>query len=197
MFNNIFNDHIYQNKKALIMANYLPACQQDLKILQALLTDFEIIQKINCYPKQEIISFLTNNKNADLIYIHYSGHGVKRGRKVDGNMKILTCWVNPDNTVVSSVEIDTLFFALKCAIILTTDCCHSQTFGQYYFGKAPYIFIGTSLLSEISKTSVADGGSLINTFKYLSINNIIINLENIKEYHIKLFNKKLVIYHKV
>lgn len=178
-------------KKALLMCNNLKGCQKDVEKLEKILNNFskevKITKKIDCYPKDEIIKFLQNVKSSkDSIYIHYSGHGVKRGRKVNGVNKILTAWLNPDGSTVTSDEIDKLLSDVNCNIILTTDCCHSETFGNYYTGKSSFIFIGTSKLGIISKSSVSNGGYLVNLFEDFLKNNIEINITNLK-------NKNLII----
>ena len=192
-FGDSFNS--YKKKYALLMCNDLKSCKKDVEKLEKMLTGFAITKKIHCYPKEEIIKFLHSIKitKDDLIYIHYSGHGVKRGKNINGNIKIVSSWINPNRTVATSDQIDSLLSSVRCNIILTTDCCHSESFGDLYSGTSPFIFIGTSLLGELSRSSITDGGSLINTFEYLINNNIEITLNSVSTYHLQLFKKKLII----
>lgn len=191
----MFTDRKYKRKFALLMCNNLKGCQEDIIRLDKMLYDFEKVKKIYCYPKKEIENFLLNNnfEENDLLYIHYSGHGVKRGKKVNGSVKILTAWLNPDKSVTTSNEIDAMLSKLKCDIILTTDCCHSSTFGDFYTGNSPYTFIGTSSLNTISKTYLVNGallGSLVSLFEHLIDSNIEINIANLKQSYKKFFKER-------
>jgi hypothetical protein len=176
----------FKNKYALIMSNELKGCQEDAHRLEKILINFnfKVVKKLICFPEIEIINFLDKIDKADLIYIHYSGHGVKRGVNINNKPKILSSWLNPNKSVVCSYKIDQILSEIKCNIILTTECCHSETFGDYYNGKYPFIFIGTSKLSMISKIYSLNGdqshGSLVYLFEYIIANNLEINLENIK-----------------
>ena len=184
-----------ENKYALLMSNDLKGCQEDVIRLEKILLpfNFKITTKRICYPRIEIENFLKTVINPDLIYIHYSGHGIKRGKKINNEHKIVTSWLNPNKTVVNSDDIDRILSEIKCNIILTTDCCHSETFGNYYVGKFPFIFIGTSALSMLSRTYALNGeplhGSLVYLFEYLIKNNHEISLENINKYNKQYFKE--------
>lgn len=183
----IFNSEKIKEKRALLMSNDMESCQEDLKRLEKMLDGYTIIKKSNCYPRLEIIGFLKKNPEFcndenNLLHIHYSGHGVKRGRNVNGNTIIISSWVNPNGGAVISHEIDSIISRFKCNILLTTDSCHSETFLDTYTGNRA-IFIGTSKLSNVSKTYAKNGdvlhGSLVYLFEYMIRENIEINLENI------------------
>lgn len=193
----MFFDDSYKMKYALFMCGGLESSLKDVEKLEKIFSNFDITKKINCYPQDEIINFLKKvklqTKRKTLIYIHYSGHAVKRGKNVNGNMYILSAWVNPNGSTSISSEIDKLLSTISCDVILSTDCCHSEAFGDHFTGKYPYIFIGTSLLGEISRSSIKEGGSLICTYEYLKNNNIDFTLDNIKKFHYELFKKQLII----
>src|SRR5665647_2131001 len=93
----------YNKKYALLMSNELLGCQEDVNRLEKILKnyDFQIFQEIICYPKIELLKFIETiqPKENDLIYIHYSGHGVKRGRFLNDNCEILSAWLNPNKSV--------------------------------------------------------------------------------------------------
>ena len=178
----------YNKKYALLMCNDLKGCNEDVKRLEKILTeyDFNIHIKVFCYPKIEIKYFIKNINplENDLVYIHYSGHGEKRGKMYKNKPELVSSWLNPNNTVVLSSEIDSLLSNINSSVILTTEACHSETFGKYYQGTYPFIFIGTSEINRISRTFSLNGeplhGALVHLFEYLLSNNLEITLKNIE-----------------
>ena len=184
MFNN------FNKKYALILSNNLPGCVEDVKRLSSILKqyNFILISLIDSYPKNDIINFLNKNKlnKDDLLYIHYSGHAEKRGIKIKDKCDILSCWINPNNSITSSYEIDALLSKINCNIILSSDCCYTETFGDYYIGENSFTFIGTSAIYEYSSSYSIDGkpmaGPLICLLENLLENNKDINIRNLKNY---------------
>lgn len=178
----------YNKKYALLMCNDLKGCNEDVKRLEKILTeyDFNIHIKVFCYPKIEIKYFIKNINplENDLVYIHYSGHGEKRGKMYKNKPELVSSWLNPNNTVVLSSEIDSLLSNINSSVILSTEACHSETFGKYYQGTYPFIFIGTSEINRISRTFSLNGeplhGALVHLFEYLLSNNLEITLKNIE-----------------
>jgi hypothetical protein len=148
----MFNSNIFRKKIALVMGNSLLSCKEDVTRIEYILHKYEFFVKkrVNCFPKKEIESLKTEEN--DLLYLHYSGHGIKRGKMINGKAELLSCWINPDNTVVNSYEIDKIISKFNCQIILTSDSCNSETFGKYFTGKNKFIFIGTSGLNRISSS---------------------------------------------
>ena len=159
----------YNKKYALLMCNDLKGCNEDVKRLEKILTeyDFNIHIKVFCYPKIEIKYFIKyiNPLENDLVYIHYSGHGEKRGKMYKNKPELVSSWLNPNNTVVLSSEIDSLLSNINSSVILTTEACHSETFGKHYQGKYPFIFIGTSEINRISRTFSLNGEPYVQLVK--------------------------------
>lgn len=192
----MFSDLNYnaENKKALLMCNNLASCKEDLVRLEKILIgyDFTVCKKINCYPKIEIKRFLKNVEKEDLIYIHYSGHGIKRGKMISGKYKIISSWENPNGSFTTSNEIDELLSTRCEKIIITTDSCNSEAFTDFYTGNN-LIFIGTSKINMASKTYSINGeavhGSLVHLFEYLIKNDIEIDIENIKKFSVPFFKE--------
>ena len=186
----MFGSSKYRNKKALIMCNDMKSCQEDICRLEKILNffNFEVTKRIHCYPKREIEKYLQkeNLGEENLLYIHYSGHGLKRGKRIENEYKLLSTWINPNGSVTFSTEIDDILSKLNCKIILTTDSCHSSTFAENFKKSLEnsLIFIGTSKISEKSKTYVINGepahGSLIYLFEDLMKKELDINIENIE-----------------
>ena len=140
---------------ALIMGNFLKSCKEDVSRLKNFLDKYnsKVVTCTDCFPQKEILKFLHENKisEKDLFLIHFSGHGKNIGRKINGKMQMLSTWVNPDESLVSSFNIDKILSNLECKILLTSDSCHSGKFGDFFTGKYPFIFIGSSSIIEISK----------------------------------------------
>jgi len=113
----------------------------------------EITTSIECFPKEEIIKFIKNKKlsEEDLLLIHFSGHGENIGRKINGKMEMLSSWVNPDDTLVSSFVIDQILSKINCKILLSSDSCHSGKFGDFFTGESPFLFLGSSSIINVSK----------------------------------------------
>ena len=195
----MFSDLKYKtdDKKALIMCNKLASCKEDVLRLEKILNGygFDVCKKVECYPKIEIRKFLKSVKSEDLIYIHYSGHGIKRGKMIDGKYKIVSSWVNPDGSVVCSNEIDNILSQYNTQIIFTTDSCNSAVFADFYKGNS-LTFIGTSKINTTSKTYSLNGepvhGSLVYLFEYLIQQNIEINIENIEKFGMGFFKENKI-----
>ena len=193
----MFSDLKYKNKRALIMCNKLDSCKEDVLRLEKILNGygFDVCNKVECYPKIEIRKFLRDVKNEDLIYIHYSGHGIKRGKMIDGKYKIVSSWENPNGNATCSNEIDELLSLCKSKIIFTTDSCNSEAFGDFYTGSN-LTFIGTSKINMTSKTYAINGepvhGSLVYLFEHLIQDNIEITIENVKRFSIPFFKKNKI-----
>jgi hypothetical protein len=189
---------MFNNKKkyALILSNNLTECIEDIKRLSLILKNYEfdlIKPVVNCYPKVEILNFLNEIKikEDDLLYIHYSGHCEKRGIKVGDKCHVLSCWMNPNRTIVSSYEIDNLLSTINCKIILSSDCCYTETFGDY-FSNSSFTFIGTSTINNYSISYSINNkpmaGALVCLYEDIISNNKELNIENLKNY--KSFFKK-------
>ena len=187
----MFSSSGYRRKKALIMCNNMKSCQEDVSRLGNILQNynFEIDKRIACYPKREIEKFLKSDNlgqqlgKEDLLYIHYSGHGIKRGKRIDNEYRLISSWINPNGSVTCSTEIDSILSKLSCKIVLTTDSCYSETFGDYFTGNS-LIFVGTSKISVKSKTYILNGeeahGSLVYLFEHLLKLGQDIDISNIK-----------------
>ena len=186
----MFSSTCYKRKKALIMCNNMKSCQEDIVRLEKILEgyNFEISKSIVCYPKREIQNFLKKEslEQEDLLYIHYSGHGIKRGQKLNNEYKLVSAWINPNGSATCSIEIDKILSKLSCKIILTTDSCHSSTFGDNFVKNSTnsLTFIGTSNINMKSKTYIINGesahGSLLYLFEDLIKNASEIDISNIK-----------------
>jgi len=183
--------NIKEKKYGLILSNELKGCIEDIRRLNEILKshNFNVIKNMaNCYPKNEILNFINQYelKENDLLYIHYSGHGEKRGIKIKNKCDILSCWINPNNSITSSYEIDILLSKIKCKIILSSDCCYTETFGDYYVGKSPFTFVGTSTINNFSLSYPINNkpmaGALICLIENLLENGKEINIKNLKNY---------------
>ena len=173
----MFSSTFYKKKKALLMCNNMKSCEEDIVRLEKILADynFEISKSIACYPKREIQNFLKKEslEQEDLLYIHYSGHGIKRGQKLNNEYKLVSAWINPNSSATCSIEIDKILSNLSCKIILTTDSCHSSTFGDSFIRNSTnsLTFIGTSNINTKSKTYILNDepahGSLVYLFEHL------------------------------
>jgi hypothetical protein len=157
---------------ALLLSHDLECGKEDLFRLEKLLSEYIIYYVIGGNPLDMINSYIHKNnltKN-DLLLIYCACHGVKRGIKIGSNVRLLTCLVNSDGSITHSKEIDDILSKLPCKIILIVDCCHSETFGDFYTGNS-LTFIGTSRLNELSASYSIDSkpycGSLICLLEYL------------------------------
>jgi len=170
---------------ALLLTHDLKYGIEDISRLKNLLSEYKIHSVIGSIPIVEIQKFIKSNnlsKN-DTLFIYCSCHGVKRGIRIKNSTYILTCWINPDKSITTSKEIDELLSTVSCKIIFITDCCHSETFGDFYNGNS-LIFIGSSGLNNISFSYSIDNkphcGGLVCLLEHLSVNNCL-NLKNIKK----------------
>jgi len=188
-----------KNVNALLMGNHMESCKEDVLRMTNLLNKFNvnIEKKFDCYPKKEILKFIKNKKfqKTDLLYIQYSGHGEIVGRKINGKIEMVSCWVNPDGSKCSGDEIDFILSTLNCKIILVSDSCHSGNFGNFYKGNNPYLFIGSSsIINKSGEYLIGPSkvGILVSFFEYIfsqiqTINdiNFVFIEENIKKFFIK------------
>lgn len=150
MFKNI------ENVYALLIGNSLESCRNDVKRMKILLEkcNYTVIQLTDTYPRDELLKFIKDHgsslKTNDLFYFHYSGHGKITGQTINGKMEMVSGWMNPDGSLVHGWEINSILVNIPCQILLVSDSCHSEGFGNYC-GDSPYVFIGSSSLIEISK----------------------------------------------
>lgn len=175
MFSNVKN--IY----GLLMANEILSAKEDVRIMQKILSGNKIKLCFDCNPEKELLNFCNENKleTDDLLIIHYSGHGERKGKKINGKISIVSTWINPDDSHCYSFNIDYILSRLKCKIILLSDSCYSGNFGNFYYGKSLFLFIGSSSFIETSKEYNIEEmktGILIHIFKEIH--------ENIKTIHI-------------
>lgn len=199
MFQNIKNFH------ALLMGNSLESCREDVRRMEKILKNMKIFPKIcfDCYPQQEILNFLEKTKieENDLLLIQFSGHGKIVGKSINGKVEILSSWVNPDNKNCLSINIDKILSKVKCKIILISDSCHSGNFGNFYEGKYPFFFIGSSSIirtsTEYNIKSNKKSGVLVAFFEYIfSKINSIEELKNFKELNGDMFKKECDLFFK-
>jgi len=176
-------------KYALIIGNSMKGCYEDIRRLKMILNNYNFIVKdcIDVNVKDEIMKFIdsTQLKESDLFYIHFSGHGIRRGKTINNKCQIVSCWLNPDKTYVTSDEIDEILSKLPCSIILTSDSCHGGQIGMFYKGSSPFISISTSTIGTLSNAyklnndNSVECGLLVNIYEYLISNNMSINVDNI------------------
>jgi hypothetical protein len=163
----------------LSMGNHLESCKEDVRKMEKIMKSLKIpcISIYNCNPQIEIRAFLANRVlgTNDLLIIHYSGHGKVVGRKIGEKVEMISTWLCHDEKINNySNDVDYILSRLNCRIILISDSCHSGKFGDYYVGKAPYIFIGSSSIvgqsNEYSFPNSSDklkSGALVNLFEYI------------------------------
>jgi len=150
LFNKIDTIH------SLLIANTIESCKEDVKIMKSLFLNSKVC--IDCNTEKEVYNFCNNkkfNKN-DLLIIHYSGHGEKIGKKINGKMSIISTWINNDIinndvTQTHSDTIDSILSKLNCQILLISDSCYSGNFGNFYKGNSRLVYIGSSSINHISK----------------------------------------------
>lgn len=177
MFN---SDKIY----CLLMGNSLQSCKNDTihmeKIFKCYNSDIEIFT--DCFPKKQILDFLNSKKitSKDILLIHFSGHGRLIYKNINNKLQPISNWVNPDNSLVYSYEIDHILSNLNCKIILISDSCHSEKFGELYYGKTPFLFIGSSKINDVSTEysnfSKEKTGIIVCLLKYIHQNHSLNNL---------------------
>jgi len=187
------------NKYALLMGNHLESCKEDVKRMDLLLSKngFKCKNIFDCYPEKELISYLNKykfNKN-DLLYIHFSGHGRLIGKKINNKMSMVSTWVNVDFTDCYSFNIDKILSSLNCNFMLISDSCHSGSFGDFYKGESPCLFISSSSVIQLSNEykigSNINAGSVTCFFEFIFNNNILENInKNFLDERIKFFYKK-------
>lgn len=160
----------------LLMGNELSSCKEDVTRIKALLEKYFshlsllITIKIDIFPREEIINFITklpaDLNHRDLIYIHYSGHAISIGKKINNKVDIITAWKSPTGLLTYSNDIDTILSFLNCRILLISDSCYSGGFGKYFQGKNPFCFIGSSSLINLSReysiTNANKAGAIVN-----------------------------------
>ena len=162
----------------LSMGNHLDSCREDVKKLKVLLKNKgDFVEIYDCNPQEEILRFIKNKKFEynDLVIIHYSGHGRFVGRQINGKMEMISTWLHANEKTHSySNDIDFILSSLNCRILLISDSCHSGKFGDFFTGKNPYIFIGSSSITNQSteylfKNNEKKTGALVNLFEYILI----------------------------
>lgn len=189
------------NRKALLIGNTyvgskiknLPACEFDVEKISKLLLeklDFKEknIKKIfNIFPECEIINFLKNVEDNDLLFIYFSGHGGDLvSLQTPGNLGLLSSWINYDGSYFLSYTLDVILSNIKqkCKIILFSDSCYSGKFLSNYSGSNSVYFLGSSDVSTQTSSYIQDGikyGALTFLFEYLLTNFKEIIFENIKK----------------
>lgn len=168
MFNRI--NKIY----CLLMGNHLDSCKRDVILFKEIFKKYSTSIKlvIDCFPQKELQKYLLekNFNINDLLIIFYSGHGQRIGKKINGKVEIISTWINPDGTYVYSYIVDKILSSLNTNIILISDSCYSGSFGHFYQGKGPFIFIGSSNTINRSDDYNFSGeptGALVNLFEYI------------------------------
>jgi hypothetical protein len=170
MFTGISQVHV------LSMGNHLESCKEDVRKMEKIMNGMKIQCKTvyNCNPQNEIIKFSENKglKPNDLLIIHYSGHGRVVGRKIINKVEMISTWLCGDEKIHNySNDIDFILSKLNCRILLISDSCHSGKFGDFYSGKQPYLFIGSSSIinqsTDYSFSNENKSGALVNLFEYI------------------------------
>ncbi len=173
----------------LSIGNHLDSCKNDVHLLHSLLRPYTnyFYSYFNVDPYIVLTDFLQKNnlQTTDLLIIHFSGHGKNIGIKLD-KMYMMSTWLTHDYKHVISYNIDKLLSTLSCRIFLLSDSCHSGTFGDWFTGNCPFIFLGSSSIIGLSseynsqmckvKTNKQNSqtdknGALVLFFKYLLDNN--------------------------
>jgi hypothetical protein len=106
--------------------------------------------------------------------LYFSGHGKIIGKRIDNKMQMLSTWINHDGSYIDSYTIDKILSIITCQkIFLVSDSCHSGNFGNFYTGKTPLIFIGSSSIintsTEYKKDSKNPAGILTYLFEKYNI----------------------------
>lgn len=161
---------------ALLIANHIESCKEDVKNMANLLKNINIKTKeeYDCNPQTVLLNFIKGKDfcSDDLLIIHYSGHGRIVGRQINDKMEMISTWLSGDGkSNIFSNDIDFILSNVNCRILLISDSCHSGRFGDFYTGKFPYIFIGSSSITNLSKdysfNKEKKTGILINLFEYI------------------------------
>jgi len=179
-------------------SDYLLATEKSFSAILKNDIELHIVKKFNVYvldALKDFISSIPNLCSDDLLYIHYSGHGILVGKKINGKIEMISTWENDNNDKSNnnhknynnyknyqkenkdeikkstySYEVDFLLSGLKCQIMLVSDSCHSEAFGKFYNGKSPFLFIGSSSIVNLSREYSINGkpnaGALTNFFEY-------------------------------
>jgi len=165
---------------ALLMGNSLESCKEDVKRMENILKEFHSVIEINydCHPMEVMSKFIkkysTYFDSDDILYIHYSGHGRVIGKRIKGKLEMISTWVSSDDRLTYSYQVDRILSNIKCRIILVSDSCHSGNFGNFYSGKSPYLFIGSSSVINTStnykfRRSHTKSGILVCLFEYAAL----------------------------
>jgi hypothetical protein len=167
-------------------SDYLLATEKSFSAILKNDIELHIVKKFNVYvlaALKDFISSIPNLCSDDLLYIHYSGHGILVGKKINGKIEMISTWENDNDhnndknynkdeikKSTYSYEVDFLLSGLKCQIMLVSDSCHSEAFGKFYNGKSPFLFIGSSSIVNLSREYSINGkpnaGALTNFFEY-------------------------------
>lgn len=179
-------------KKALLIGNiyknnehiYLKHVKEDINRINDLL-----INKLNFKSKnittyidptnikKKLNNFLCNVCDDDLIFIFYAGHGdtLVKSTKLSRKIGLLSSWFDVNMKLFLSYELDKMLSNIKnrCKIILMCDSCYSGSFIDYYNGKNPIYFIGSSKSSKTRSYKINDkpkSGGLIILLEWLVCN---------------------------
>ena len=157
----------------LLMGNHMKSCKEDVYRINDIFSKYDntrVVVSIDCYPEKELITFLNDYeiKERDTFFIHYSGHGDVIGKRINEKMTLISTWINPDKTYVYSTTIDNILTSIKCnKIYLLSDSCHSGYFGNFYKGKTPLIFIGSSSIINVSNEYNNGNGKPVGILTHL------------------------------
>lgn len=187
-------------KKALLIVNTyensvkkLHSAKEDLSRMKELLTKFSFLENnihfcLNDNIEKNLVKFLQQSKENDLLVIYYAGHGgeLVGSIYVPKNVGLMSSWIQYDGKYILSYTIDTLLSEIdkNCNIILLSDSCYCGNFLNYYKSKIKnkLLFIGastsTSKTSEYIWKDKNISGAIVILLEYL-------NLQNMEELYFK------------
>lgn len=208
-------------KYAILIGNHMKDCYSDICYLEKALSRYnfdKIISYNDTSPIIAISNFLNQqirakDKGIIMIYIHYSGHGVKRGIKINDKVEILSCWLDDKYKIFSSYDFFLLidkFITLtdqKIKLVITSDSCHSGEFDRYLYEKYKvlkdvdnykfsYTFISTCSLSLITLPKKDKEGTIkgiiVTLFEELIKEDRDISVENLLSLSRDLSSRKII-----